>query len=502
MDYKEEFARLIEANKLEDARFLLEKHQAYANEDPFYYANMGWILNHIEAYAEAELTIRKGLRYFPEDGWMLSQLGFALDRQGELEDGLRVLLKALELGFDEPWLHGEIGWCYKEKQDYANAINYFENALLDEPDNVWFLAQAAEAYQLQGALTTAEEYLVKSYRLHPDEDSLFDLVKFYRSVKAYEKEIEMLEKITNPQYQDWKEFEYGVALTQLTDYEGGLLHLLKALEYGRDDTGIRTQLGDCLRSLQRVQEADVHYNKALEYFEKALEKESETYWIYQEMIWIAHKQHDPYKKLAYLDRAIQEKPEDVWLMYHYARAYSDIDDHEHAIEACAFCIRHGEDGKEMQDLYAWNLGRAHQEKKAIEVLQERIARFSADDWNYGELGWNYAQLRDYKEACRCFKKAYDMNPKNPLHSSMLGWCYLRQEQYDISLSYLKEAERLGREDGWLHSVMGEVYAGLQRNKDAIYHYQYAIDHGFDEEWMHEELTHLKQEEYKNGLVQH
>lgn len=371
---------------------------------------------------------------------------------------------------------------------------------MDDPNNAWFLAQCAEAYQLHGDLPCAEEYLLKNYHLHPDEDSLFDLVKFYRSTQAYEKEIERLDNITNPQYQDWKEFEYGSALIQLNDYEGALIHLLKALELGRDDTGIQTQLGDCYRSLQRMQEANVHYNKALAYFEKALDKESETYWIYQEMIWIAHKQHDPYKKLHYLDQASKQKPEDLWLMYHYARAYSDINDHEHAIKACAFCIQHGEDGKEMQDLYAWNLGRAHREKEAIDVLNKRIQRYSADDWNYGELGWNYAQLKEYEKACRSFKKAYDMNPKNPLHASMLGWCYLRLDELNIALSYVKEAEQLGREDGWLHSVMGEVYAGLQRYQDAIYHYQYALDHGFDEPWIHEELTQLKEAEYHKEKV--
>ena len=68
MDYKEEFTQLIEENRLDDARILLEKHKLYASEEPFYYGNMGWILNHMERYQEAEVFLRKGLVYFPEDG--------------------------------------------------------------------------------------------------------------------------------------------------------------------------------------------------------------------------------------------------------------------------------------------------------------------------------------------------------------------------------------------------------------------------------------------------
>ena len=61
MDYKEEFTQLIEENRLDDARILLEKHKLYASEEPFYYGNMGWILNHMERYQEAEVFREKGL---------------------------------------------------------------------------------------------------------------------------------------------------------------------------------------------------------------------------------------------------------------------------------------------------------------------------------------------------------------------------------------------------------------------------------------------------------
>ena len=45
--------------------------------------------------------------------------------------------------------------------------------------------------------------------------------------------------------------------------------------------------------------------------EKALQKETDIYWIYQEMIWIAHKQQDWTKKLQYLERASEEKKDET-----------------------------------------------------------------------------------------------------------------------------------------------------------------------------------------------
>ena len=491
MDYKEEFTQLIEENRLDDARILLEKHKLYASEEPFYYGNMGWILNHMERYQEAEVFLRKGLVYFPEDGWIYSQLGFSLDRQGNIRDGLDALLKALQLGFDEPWLHGEIGWCYKELGILKDAITYFENGLLDDERNVWLLSQAAEAYYGLGDKETAEEYYVRSYRILPDEDARFDLARFYKACGEYDKEIQILQEIQHEHYQDWREFELGFAYFQKNEPQEALLHLLKALELGRDDTSERTLLGDVYRSLQRIRESDEQYNTALEYFEKALQKETDTYWIYQEMVWIAHKQQDWTKKLQYLERASEVKKDDLWLMFHYARCYSDLHDHVKAIAACEFCLQHGEEGREMQDLYAWNLGRSSQGEKAIAVLKKRIERFGGEAWNFSELGWNYTQLEDYKEAIRCFKKAYDLEPKNPLNCSMLGWCNLRLNQLDAALSLLLEARQLGRDDGWLHSAFGELYTEKQKYAQALEHYQKALEQGYNENWIKKEITQLE-----------
>ena len=269
------------------------------------------------------------------------------------------------------------------------------------------------------------------------------------------------------------------------------MHLLKALELGRDDTSERTLLGDVYRSLQRIRESDEQYNTALEYFEKALQKETDTYWIYQEMVWIAHKQQDWTKKLQYLERASEVKKDDLWLMFHYARCYSDLHDHVKAIAACEFCLQHGEEGREMQDLYAWNLGRSSQGEKAIAVLKKRIERFGGEAWNFSELGWNYTQLEDYKEAIRCFKKAYDLEPKNPLNCSMLGWCNLRLNQLDAALSFLLEARQLGRDDGWLHSAFGELYTEKQKYAQALEHYQKALKQGYNENWIKKEITQLE-----------
>lgn len=498
MDYKEEFEQLVAQKQYEDARILLEQNHIYALEDPFYYANMGWIMNQLERYEEALLCLKKGLTLFEGDGWMYSQIAYAYDRQGNLEEGLHAIDKAFALGFQEAWLFGEKGWCYKELQQYDKAIICFEDALMEDEENVWLLSQAAFTYLELKDEVSAEDYFLKCFRLQPNDDSLYDLVNFYKHVKKYEQIINYLDNDRPSDYEAWRSFELGNAYHEQQMEEKAIHYLEKSLANGRDDTGIRTLMGDIYGNLEDDVRRDEQYALALDYYEKALEREelSDREWIWQEMIWISHKQRAYEQKLAYLDRASQEFPDNLWMKYHYARCYSDLDDHLKAITACEECIRLGEDSKEMMDLYAWNLGRSEREQEAIVQLEQRMERFGEEEWCFGELGWNYALLKEYDKALAAYEKAHSYSPENYQHVSMIGWCYLRKEQYDTALSFVLQAAELGRKDGWLHSVLGELYTALKLPEKALSEYETAFSLGFEEDWMHEEVKTLTEALHK------
>lgn len=503
MDYKEKFSKLVAENRMEEAHILLDQFRTYALEDSFYFSNMGWLLNHMERYMEAEIILRKGLTYYPDDSWMFSQLGFALNRQGNIEDGLEKLLTALQLGFDEPWVHGEIGWCYKELKNYEEAVKSFENGLLDDDKNIWLLSQAAFTYMAMNDMNTAEEYFLKSYHIHKDLDTIRDVIDFYKAKHDYNCVLEYLEDDILQTFEEYREYELGYAYLELDAYQAAIEHLCKALELGRDDTNIRSLLGDAFTYQGNIEEGNQHYDIALSYYEKALIKEVDHYWIYQEMIWIAHKQQNYEKKLQYLHRASEEYKNDLWMAYHYARVYSDLNQHGNAVEACRFCLQHEKHMQEMYDLIAWNLGRCHKENEAIEYLRKRIQEFGGDDWNYGELGWNYAQMKEYDQAINNYTSAFELNKESALHCSMLAWCYLRKEELETAHVYLEQALSLGRDDGWLYGVAGEIHTGLGQYHQAVEDYVKAIAYGYDEPWLHEEIDKLntlhKEEDSGNDI---
>lgn len=493
MSYKEEFQKLVEAQRLEDARVLLEENKAMAYEDSFYFANMGWVLNHIGRHQEAIPYLQKGIQFFPEDAWMYSQLAYAYNHSEQYQEALNYFLKGLEMGHDEPWIHGEIGWAYRQLKENEKAIEYFENALLDDPDNIWILAQAAFTYRDLGEKENAEEYLKKVYYLSPDDDSIFDLANFYKQESRFQEEVALLLKSTNEEYANWRDFELAYAYNRMDQPKEAIELLQACLARGRDDTGIREELADAYLAMQEREQAQEQYQIALSYYEKALERNTpDAYWILQDMVWIAHKQGDDIRKLQYLDRMNQIKPDEPWVTYHYAKAYANLGEYDKALTYCDLCVAKEGETMELLSLKAWILGKNQQFETALSYL-ERVRDLGRDDsWFYNELGWDHSELEHYEEAIRCYQYSLTLDDTNAWVYSQLGWNEATLEHYETALSYLNKAKELGREDGWLYANIGWVYQNLEQYEEAYHFYETARQIGYEETWFLTQFDTVKQ----------
>lgn len=493
MGYKDEFQTLIQAQKFEEARVLLEENKAFAYDDSFYYANMGWVLNHIGRHQEALPYLQKGVQVFPEDAWMMNQLGYAYNHSDLFKEALECYLKGLSMGHDEPWIHGEIGWAYRQLKDDKKAIEYFENALLDEPDNVWFLAQAGFIYRDLGDKGSAEEYLRKVYILEPDDDSIFDLAMFYKQEMRFAEEIEMLKKSTNDDFKNWRDFEIGYAYNRLKQYEEAITYFKQCLAQGRDDTGVREELADAYMELGEKEQAEEQYLTAIKYYEKALEKNTEdAYWILQDMVWIAHKQDDMIHKLQYLDRMNKVKENEPWVLYHYAKTYANVKEFDKAIIYCDRCVKAEGETIETLSLKAWCMGKSQKSADALMLLAHVESMGRQDCWIYNEMGWDHSELEEFEQAIECYEKSLAMDDADAWVHSQLAWNLASLKRYEEALSQYHKANELGRKDGWLFANIGWCHANLDQLADAISYYEKAKSLDYQESWMLARYEEVKQ----------
>lgn len=143
------------------------------------------------------------------------------------------------------------------------------------------------------------------------------------------------------------------------------------------------------------------------------------------------------------------------------------------------------------------------QKSKNKYLQEK-ARF------YSVRGAAYLELRQLQNAQADFKKAFKLDPENPIILNNLGWAYLeqntnlnqayalierahqilpkeaaildsmavvalKQKKYDLALEYAESATTLMPQSALANAHLGEIYEATGRHREAQFQYKKALD---------------------------
>ena len=80
----------------------------------------------------------------------------------------------------------------------------------------------------------------------------------------------------------------------------------------------------------------------------------------------------------------------------------------------------------------------------------------------------------YEEAINAFKKAIEINPKDPIYLDNLTRLYLSLGKYDELIPYYKKLIDLNPSDADYHNNLGAVYKRKKQPEDAIQSFQKAV----------------------------
>lgn len=493
MDYRKEFDRLVSEQQLAQALDFLEQNKIAVHDDAFYYANMGWVLNQLERYDEAYVYLSQGHARFPEDAWLCAQLGFTSNRIERLEEGRDLLLEALSMGQDEPWVHGELGWTYHALHEDEKAIRYYENALMEEPDNTWFLKQAAYSYRELGNDEDALYDLKKAHTLDPEDlEITMELIESLETGCEFEAQLELLDRIQGMGDEGWWHYEKGVACLQLKRYEEACELFKQAFELGRDDTGIHQAIGDAYMALSNKTKACEHYQKAISYYVKALERgDYEPCGLLWEMVLICRKMQDSTQEFSYLKQIEAIDLKHYGMLDGMAQYYSDQGDHEQAVQYLNRMLEIRSES-DVWALLAWNLGRLSHHEEALTYLQKCEDAGRNDCWLNMELAWNHSRLEHYEISLKYYRQAHQQEPENCWIQSQIAWNLGVLKRHEEALElFLACLETIEKPEAWLYSNIGWNYHSLEQYEQASYFYEQARAAGRDDDWLAQQIAEVK-----------
>lgn len=447
MDYKEHFHSLIDLGNYEDAFTYLKKFKGYAYEEPFYFANMGWMYNQFHDYENAKSYLLTGLRVFEKDGWMYAQLGCTYNRCMEYDKALDCFYHALDLEFDESWIHYEMCIAHRERKEYEEAYEEIENALLDVPDHLGYMEECGDLLITMEQYAKAKEIYEKAFALSNEPYYQLMIAQCLEKDARYEEALSLYEKIHAEELRSEIALHKGICQYYLQQYEQARSDLNDAHLLGRDDTLLYQYMGRVYQSLDQNEQAELCFQRALTYYQRAFDNYEDRRWLYQEMIDVASLMQDPSHLLDIVEKGLHEYGGEAWIRYQAARAYSDVQQYDQSIP-----IIQNTDASIYSDefdyLLAHDLGRARRQSEAIAVLEKLLHAHPNDTWILCEYGWNLAGMEYYEAAVKMFQKALAIE-EDPYCEAMIGWCYYQLEQQDKAIAYLKKAEELGFDQKWL-----------------------------------------------------
>ena len=197
------------------------------------------------------------------------------------------------------------------------------------------------------------------------------------------------------------------------------------------------------KKLGNVELDSANYHKAIEYYQKAIEVDSNYFAAYYNLGLAFYNISDYDKAIEYFNKAITKNDTDADAFSALGSIYLEKQDYHKAIEYYQKAI---EVDSNYFDAY-YNLGSIFffisDYDKAIEYFTKAITKDDTDASCFFALGNIYAEKQDYDKAIEMFKEGIKIEPNLPEKYYYLGFLYYEKGNFAYANMYFKKAAQLG-----------------------------------------------------------
>jgi tetratricopeptide (TPR) repeat protein len=351
---------------------------------------------------------------------------------------------------------------FYSKQDYKNAIFYFDKVLEIKKDDYfsWYKKGMIHSF-LQEYNKTIECYK-KVLDIKPDYFRIRNQLGLaYLHENKYQLAIECLEIELKEKKRDFYTFYLlGIAYYQLNNYKEAIKYFQEGLKPFPDKYEAWLSMGQSYFQQH-------NFIKALECFDKAIKIAPRNFdaWNGKGITYLG--MHDYQRAIESFKEAISINPSSTRAWYNMGNAFSKLTEYRKSIECYTKVV------KKQPDLFeAWYyLAEAYFEMnenfKALDCYKQAL-RINPGDINIlGNLGDMYLKLSEYETALEYFQSVLDIDPDNVLALKKMGVLYYIIQSYDKSIEYFEKAREINPNDDITYDLLGSTYQCMDNHKKAI-----------------------------------
>ena len=468
---------------------------------------------------KAEEIFRKVLQTDPSSQVGLANLAELYIQQNAFDQAIEVLSKIPE-GDMSSQLFGMLGYAYSQTQHFDKAIETYEKALAQEPENPDLRRYYADALLSAGKYAAARVELEKIIKSDPDDGLSYKrLAMINRQEGHFDDARRELEKAKSLSSDDL-EIPYQQALLESTvGNSDKAIEILKGLVQQSERPGGEYTVPEAnnralfLERLGLVYRDQKKYPQAMDAF-KQIQALGQLQGPRAAMLIIEtlRTEHQPDKAMAEADGAVKAFPKDQDLAILHATMMGErghVD--EGVAELRPFLTNRPIDRGlyiSIAQIYlqAKNFGAAEQAiQKALDFspnpedqeyvlfvqasIFERQKKYeqaeqtfkkvlAADPLNASASNYLGYMLADegvrLEESVKYIQKALELEPNNGAYLDSLGWAYFKMSRYDLAETPLEKAAALIQNDPTIHEHLGNLYLHMGKTSMAQEEWQRAL----------------------------
>ncbi|MDH5252729.1 MAG: tetratricopeptide repeat protein [Nitrospira sp.] len=420
---------LTGAGKSERALRLLDKAIRHAPERGEAYFSKGIILLNQKQIAQAEQTVKEGLKHTSDSPVGYYYLGRISIESGNTEQALDSFDRAIAVNSSfEPAYLAQAS-LYESKQDKGKAIDVLKKYLHQvNPRNKDVRQHLIQLYvankDYAGGLAELEKMLEED---PGDLDAQLRIALIYGEKKEFSKAIDQLTTILKARPAELKVREYlGYLYEEIKDFPKAIDTYQFNIRLDPTFTESHIHLGVLQYRLKKFPEAITHLSEAV----RLTPKQPEPHIV----LGLAHLQSEQYEKASHVfEQGIHHNPKHADLHFNLGTAYDKLNRFDDVVKA-------------MESALA-------------------LDPHHADALNY--LGYSYAE-RGIKidQALSLTRRAVALKPENGYYIDSLGWAFYKSGLLAEALTEIKRAVSLVGDDPVIYEHLGEIYMKQQKLSDA------------------------------------
>jgi tetratricopeptide (TPR) repeat protein len=259
----------------------------------------------------------------------LSKKGYQLLKENKTSDAIDCFHKILDADEDNNYALVGLGDASRKRGAFKDAVEYYQNCLSHHPGTNYALFGLADCYKALNQYHKAIE-IWEQYLLHDDRNItvLTRVADAYRKVREFKKSKAVYLRVLEMEEDNpYAIIGLGHLHYDFKEYRDALYYWEKMLNLNKAPIDIRvlTSIGNCHRKLKT-------FEKGVQYFEKALEKERSNFYALFGLADCYRGMNQQYRSLDYWNQILDQDPRNKVILTRAGDAYRNLNDYEKSTE--------------------------------------------------------------------------------------------------------------------------------------------------------------------------